>query len=48
MELRTNNYVSLVSTGNMIYKKKSKMEDNLSELGEPSSKAKYESLSDSE
>ena len=28
--------------------KKSKMEDNLSELGEPSSKAKYESLSDSE
>jgi len=22
MELRTNNYVSLVSTGNMIYKKK--------------------------
>jgi len=24
------------------------MEDNLSELGEPSSKAKYESLSDSE
>ena len=28
--------------------KESKMEDNLSELGEPSSKAKYESLSDSE
>ena len=28
--------------------KKSKMEDNLSELGKPSSKAKYESLSDSE
>lgn len=28
--------------------KKSKMEDNLSELGEPSSKAKYDVLSDSE
>jgi hypothetical protein len=28
--------------------KESKMEDNLSELGEPSSKPKYESLSDSE
>jgi len=28
--------------------KESKMEDNLSELGEPSSKAKYKSLSDSE
>lgn len=28
--------------------KKSKMEDNLSELGKPFSKAKYELLSDSE
>ena len=28
--------------------KKSKMEDNLSELGEPSSKAKYYKFSDSE
>lgn len=33
---------------NFYKKKKSRMEDNLSELGGPSSKAKYETLSDSE
>jgi len=54
--IRTNNYTSSASTEENTFlkemkhnlNKKSKMEDNLSELGEPSSKAKYESLSDSE
>lgn len=42
--IRPNNYGIIF----IIKIKESKMEDNLSELGEPSSKAKYESLSDSE